>query len=104
MNTSPELFLMPTTADEPSAQPPLDTVPRWQVYMMSAVGSDAYFIIGTDGNGFTKFMNCLPCEETYPGEREFEKLNIARKVEILRAKAESRAPRLTPTLRLHVVP
>lgn len=88
----------------PDAPAPPDGVPRWQVYTMSAVGTDAYYIIGTDGDGFTKFMNCLPCKETYPGERDFEVRNIERKVEILRAQAESRTPRFTPLTRLRVVP
>lgn len=86
-----------------SENPAVDATPRWAVYLMSAVGSDAYYIVGTDGDGFTKFLNCLPCAETYPGEREFEKRNIERKVEILRAKAESRSPRFAPPRRLHLV-
>ena len=100
------LSLHPVTPPQATEiqHPPQDSVPRWKVYLMSAVGSDAYKIIGTDGDGFTKFETVRPCKETYPGERDFEVRNIERKVEILRAEAESRPPRFLPSPRLHLIP
>lgn len=104
MNTARPTPALSVSSPSTDVASPADSVPRWRVYTMSTVGSDAYKIIGTDGAGYTVYESVLPIREAFVGERESEIRHIERKVEIRRAAAESRPPRLAPFGRLRLIP
>lgn len=80
----------PQATEVPS--PPADSVPRWCVQRYPCVGTDAIRLFGYDGNGYVLYEYTMPLKEGFDGELEQEERRMERKLEIRRAKLESRPP------------